>query len=529
VQARSGNTWYRTRKFLRRYWMPVAAAAVVIISLSACLYVANRERAIAQRRFLQVRQLANQFLALDQTIQKLPGSTEARRQIVTKSMAYLEGLGAEARNDHDLALEIGTAYLQVARVQGVPGGSNLGDFDEADKTLVKGEAVIDSVLRAYPNDRRALRISAEIAHDRMVLATGEGRERVLAQVHKLNSRLEALLRNANSEEMTTAARLFLNMAQAHNLLSLFDDAIHYERRSVEISSQIPSARQYQGRGLTLLALSLRDSGNLDAALQAIRQARPVVEGVAYPSEMQRTLALEEALFVEGLILGADDSVSLSRPGEAIPFFRKAFDLMDQLAASDSVDSTSRYREADAGRNLAFNLSPREPQQVLGIDEQILSRLREVKKSPNRQLQVAHFLAASSYPLRRLHRLAEAKQRTEAALVVLREIGRYPPETIPIGDAVEVSLRAVADYQEDTGQLARAAASYQELLDKVMASKPEPRVDLVQANGLSEIYSALAALYRRTGRPDRAEILETSRKDLWRYWDNKLPNNPLVRR
>src|SRR5262245_2571740 len=41
VEARSGDVWYRTHRFLRRYWLPAAAAAVAIISLSAGLYVAN--------------------------------------------------------------------------------------------------------------------------------------------------------------------------------------------------------------------------------------------------------------------------------------------------------------------------------------------------------------------------------------------------------------------------------------------------------------------------------------------------------
>src|SRR5262249_46757662 len=59
VRARSGNTWYRTRKFVRRYWVPVGAAVLIIASLSVGMYVANRERAIAQRRFSQLRQLSN--------------------------------------------------------------------------------------------------------------------------------------------------------------------------------------------------------------------------------------------------------------------------------------------------------------------------------------------------------------------------------------------------------------------------------------------------------------------------------------
>jgi eukaryotic-like serine/threonine-protein kinase len=44
VRARSGNAWYRTRRFVRRYWIPVTAAAVVFASLSVGLYIANRER-----------------------------------------------------------------------------------------------------------------------------------------------------------------------------------------------------------------------------------------------------------------------------------------------------------------------------------------------------------------------------------------------------------------------------------------------------------------------------------------------------
>ena len=531
VEARSGNAWYRTRKFLRRYRVPVAAVALVIASLSGGLYVANRERAIAQRRFLQVRQLANQFFALDKTIQTLPGATAARHQIVSTSMAYLEALGAEAREDRELALEIGTAYLQVARVQGVPSGSNLGDFEAADKTLVKAETVVDSILRAEPKNRRALRTSAEIAHDRMILATGQGSERVLAQVHKLTGRLEALLAtgNASSEEITLAARLLLNVAQAHNNLRLFDDAIHYERLAVETSRPVPTARLYQARGLTLLASSLRQKGDLEGALQAIGQARPLVESATYPSEMQRVYALQEVLLAEGVILGSEDGVDLGRPEAAIPPLRESFDLMEQLAIKDSKDSTSRYREVNSGTNLAFNLAQREPASALAIYDQYLLRLREVRDSLNRQLNEAWCLAASSHVLLRLRRLPEAKQRIDAAFVRLREAGRYPAEQVEIKGAPEQSIRAMAEYQEALGQWERAAATYQELLDKVMASKPEPRNDLVHANVLSGLYTALASLYRRTGRTAKAEALETSRLELWQYWDRKIPNNSFIRR
>src|SRR5579864_7083092 len=107
VTARSGNAWYRTRKFLRRYWVPVAAAALVIASLSAGLYVANRERAIAQRRFMEVRQLANKLFDIDVQVAQLPGSSKTRQLIVDTALDYLRRLIADVRMDPELALDVG--------------------------------------------------------------------------------------------------------------------------------------------------------------------------------------------------------------------------------------------------------------------------------------------------------------------------------------------------------------------------------------------------------------------------------------
>jgi tetratricopeptide (TPR) repeat protein len=328
----------------------------------------------------------------------------------------------------------------------------------------------------------------------------------------LTGRLEALLGagNASSEEVALAARLLLNVAQAHNNLRLFDDAIHYERLAVETSRPVPTARLYQARGLTLLASSLRQKGDLEGALQAIRQVRPLVESATYPSEMQRIYALQEALLAEGVILGSEEGVDLGRPEAAIPPLQESFDLMEQLAIKDSKDSTSRYREVNSGTNLAFNVAQREPARALAIYDQYLFRLREVRDSGNRQLNEALCLAASSHVLLRLHRLPEAKQRIDAAFVRLREAGQYPAAQVEIRSAAVQSIRAMAEYQEALGQWERAAATYQELLDRVMASKPEPRNDLGHANILTRLYAALSSLYRRTGRPGKAEPLESSR-------------------
>ena len=54
--------------------------------------------------------------------------------------------------------------------------------------------------------------------------------------------------------------------------------------------------------------------------------------------------------------------------------------------------------------------------------------------------------------------------------------------------------------------------------KSRTSGLSPEADLRDASRLSYIYGELARLYRRIGRPDRAQPLENSRLELWRHWD-----------
>jgi serine/threonine protein kinase len=534
ISARPDTVSYRAARFVRRnraaVLLTTSALVLVITSLSTGLYVANRERKIAERRFIQVRQLANQFLALDTTIQALPGAIPARHQIVSTALAYLEGLSSEVHNDRDLALEVGTAYLQVAQVQGVPTGSNLGDFAEADKTLAKGEKFVDAVLRGDPKNRRALFISAGIAHARMILATGGPREAVLAQASKATDRMVLFLAlgNANADEIATASHLFINVGNAYINLHLYDDAIRSIRRAAEISQSVKSAQRMHALALSRLAQSLRYRGDFEGALQSITQAQAVLETAPYSSEMQRLSAMADVLATKGSILGQEDIPSLGRAEEAISALREAFDITEQMAARDRDDSRSRFTEVQVGGEFAGTVSQRNPKQALAIYDQVLSRVRETKDSPNHKSNEANCLADSALTLLQLDRVAEAKRRIDVAFGLLREAGDYPSARIDIGSSAAHTLRASAAYQETIGQSKRAVETYEELLN-VTASNLKPQTELPDAYYLSRLFAELAPLYQKTGQPDKAGMLLRNRRELWRRWDRELPNNDFVRR
>jgi hypothetical protein len=78
-------------------------------------------------------------------------------------------------------------------------------------------------------------------------------------------------------------------------------------------------------------------------------------------------------------------------------------------------------------------------------------------------------------------------------------------------------------------VAKAVETYQQLLDKLMAWKPDSQNNLQDASCISRTWTALAVLLRRAGRPDQAIQLETQRTQLWNHWNSELPNSQFLLR
>jgi tetratricopeptide (TPR) repeat protein len=232
---------------------------------------------------------------------------------------------------------------------------------------------------------------------------------------------------------------------------------------------------------------------------------------------------------QGQILGGAETISLNRPAKAIEPFQKAFDLMDQQAAQDPNDETSRDRVAEAARQLADIVRDDDPGRALAIYDRGIARQREVKANVKARREEALLLAHSSYPLRALGRRSEARQRIDKAFDLLRASGDYPAAQLdPTREAVSV-LRARGDFEADGGDTAAAVATYQETLDKVLASRPDVEHDFRAANDVGRLYLAFARSLKRLGQDTASRALDDQRLTLWRAWDRKLPNNQFVHR
>jgi len=537
ISVRPDTFAYRAAKFLRRnrtmVALSAAAMALVIGSLSAGLLIANRERKVAEQRFGQVRQLANKFIELDNDVRGLPGSTKVRMQMVTDSLQYLTSLGNEVHGDKDLALEIAYAYVRVAHAQGDPTSPNLGQFAEAEVSLNKAETFVDSVLQTDPRNRRALFDAATIAHDRMVLADEQNRRvETVSWAKKASERIERFMKlgNADPKDVYGMAYFEQNIAFSYDDARRFADALWAGQRALEISAPVPSAQRVRGGILGALTVARWQTGDLEGALQIAQQATGLQEAEAASGHASLRVNLANALWTEGMILGKQDAEpSLGRTRDALGVFERGLDIGEELAKMDANDYLSRRTVASFGLEIGNILRHSEPQKALGFYDHALARVREAKANVSTQLYAADLLAGSSYAARWVGRESEATRRIEEAFQLLRDAGQFPADAIEPMSRSDHVLRAAADDYAETGQTDKAIAAYQELLDKLMASKPDLENDLRDATCISRTWTALASLLRRTGRSEEADRIEARRTDLWNHWNGELPNAPFLLR
>ena len=168
VLARRDTLAYRAGKFVRRNTAASVAAVLVVLSLVGGIVmttwqaerareqemIAVAEKARAERRFNEVRQLARSVLFdYHDAIENLSGATAIRERLVNDGLAYLDSLAREASGDPELQRELAAAYDRVGDVRGkVYSAANLGDFAGAMESYIKALQIRETLAAASPGD-----------------------------------------------------------------------------------------------------------------------------------------------------------------------------------------------------------------------------------------------------------------------------------------------------------------------------------------------------------------------------------------
>jgi serine/threonine protein kinase len=172
VLARRDTLAYRGAKFVRRNRAASAAASLVVLSLLGGIVattwqadrartqeaIAKAEKARAERRFNEVRQLAHSVLFdYHDAIRDLPGATAVRERLVKDGLTYLDSLAGEASSDPALQRELAAAYERLGDVRGRAFSASLGDVVGAMDSYLNALRIREAIVAADPQDVQSRR------------------------------------------------------------------------------------------------------------------------------------------------------------------------------------------------------------------------------------------------------------------------------------------------------------------------------------------------------------------------------------
>jgi len=356
VTATPDAASYRVGKFIRRHKVGVAATAIIVLVVAcgaaATLWearVAVRQRARAERRFNDVRKLANSFLfEFDDAIRNLPGSTPARSLVVKRASEYLDSLASEARGDRSLQLEIAVAYERVGEVQGDPIFPNLGDSAGALESSKKALAILETLAAADPKNQQ---VQLALASTHQLMSDVLGFSGDIGECVK-NSGAALKIYEGLAASMAGDWKFQTDLVeqtyQYANLLSLggaLEQSVAEYRHAVELSQQMIAAKPSDPAGKIHLASSLdglgnvlQDMGDNAGALENRRKGLTIREELTRMDPNDAHYRRQLAFSHHNVGLSLQDLGDLP---SALANFRTELSLFESLSAADPKDVQGR--------------------------------------------------------------------------------------------------------------------------------------------------------------------------------------------
>ncbi len=359
VHARNDSVWYRTTKFVARHKAAVAASVLMVLAMVAGLIVtlhearvARTERARAERRFNDVRKLANSLMfEVHDSIRDLPGTLPARKLLVNRALEYLDSLSQEASGDTSLQRELAAAYDRVGDLLGYSGAANLGDYAGALQSYEKALSIREASATAHPDDRQMqLDLLSDYFRLSYVLQATGDYAKALKHLQKGTTLAQRIVENHPEPEFKDFLAGFY--WQAGNISTQTGDyahAVESFRRGTSIREAIakdvnasPLIRTHLAADYVCLGRALAATGDLSSALEVSQKGKEILEQLARSDLNNATL--QEYLGEASSVVAA---ICLRR-GElerSLDSFLKAREVFAKLSDTDATNSMARDNAA----------------------------------------------------------------------------------------------------------------------------------------------------------------------------------------
>ena len=289
VTARQGSWNYRAGKFIKRNKAGVAASSMVVLTLVAGMALTLREKRIAERRFNDVRKLANSLIfEVHDSIRDLPGSTEARKLLVSRGLQYLDSLNQQAKGDVSLQEELAAAYEKVGDVLGYPYAANLGDPSGALQSYRKALTIRESLAAAKPSEPRLLTVTSDYMRMANLLESTGDLRGALAEMRKalpITQRMAAADNSATVADQLGGSYYFTamilgQMGDRAAELQTFQQAASTHEAGLRVDASNMKLRSHLAGDYAGMAFSLKRKGDLAQAISLQVKAVQILEEVA---------------------------------------------------------------------------------------------------------------------------------------------------------------------------------------------------------------------------------------------------------
>jgi eukaryotic-like serine/threonine-protein kinase len=360
VIARKDTFNYRASKFIRRNKVGVAAAALIILSLIGGIIATGWEAHRANRRFNDVRRLANSLIfELHGAIENLPGSTAARELLVKRALEYLDSLAQEATGDVSLQRELVSGYLKIGNAQGNPNNANLGDTGGALQSYRQAQRIADQIVTANPTDSEARRSLAVIQEKMSDVQSAMGDLTAGVSSAQRSLAIFKSLAEADSKNVRAQRSLAISYIKVGDVLgnSNFPNAGDEagSMANYHLSSAIWQAldkanpnsldiRSWLGRIHERIGTILEQQGKIDASLESYRESQTIREALA-KSNPQNTDAVRDAAIADEKM--GNVMTALRNLDAALENRNRSLQIFKQLADADP-------RNAQAQQSLAIS-------------------------------------------------------------------------------------------------------------------------------------------------------------------------------
>ena len=353
VLARGDAASYRAAKFVGRHKAGVAATALVGLSLIGGIVATSRQariaeanRARAERRFNEVRKLANAVMfKYHDGIARLPGSTAVRQMLLNDALEYLDNLSRDSEEDVSLLRELAAAYHRVGDVQGGPNIGNVGDTSGALKSYRKVQAIWEKIASLEPGNPEDQRRLAGVYTDvgLMLSRTGDDRGHLEMSRKALAIYQAVAERNPEPKYRGDLARGYWFLADASDSTA---EKIGNFRKAASIYEELSLTEPQHLRNVALsykyLSTHLNKSGDLAGSLEAARKAVAIDERRAESdptnTEAKLDLSFSQSQLGHTLLNTGDTSGGLAS-------LREALKLRLAVAQADAKNAHARFSSA----------------------------------------------------------------------------------------------------------------------------------------------------------------------------------------